>query len=208
MVTKRSEAGLAAGLTAVAALLGACGGGTKNVVGGTCAEVQPCGGSLPGTWTIQAICETPTSFTGGLECSAAMIDGSMRVTSGTIAFNDDMTYSLSSQEYGTLKFQIPLPCSQSVDCNSYAALIQPRPPKAMTACATVNGICDCTLTFNVPLDRNDDGTYSTSGDALTLTSSSGRPVFADRYCVQENELDLLLTYPGTTMIGMRIVATK
>jgi hypothetical protein len=119
-----------------------------------------------------------------------------------------MTYTLTSSESGALKFQIPLPCSQSIDCDSYAAIIQPDPPNGMTTCGTVNGICDCTLVFNVPLARNDEGSYSTSGDALTLTSSDGRPIFADRYCVQENELHLLLTYPGSTMIGMRMVATK
>ena len=189
--------------------MGACGGGgSKTVVGGICAEVQPCGGALVGSWTIQGICETPALFTGGADCTAATVDGSMRSTSGSIVFNDDLTYRESSSEGGSLGFTVPLPCAPVPDCDALAGLVGPFPPDGMTTCATANGVCDCTLVFNVPLTHDDSGTYTTSGDALTLTSSTGAASFADRYCVQDDTLHLMFTYPNTTMFGLRIMATR
>jgi hypothetical protein len=199
---------LAVATITLATLLSTCGGGSKTIVGGMCADVSPCGGSLVGTWTIQGICETSAVFTGGADCTAATVDGSMRSTSGSIVFNDDQTYTVSSSEGGSLKFRVPLPCAPAPDCNSLAGMIGPSPPAGMTTCATADGNCDCTLTFNVPLTHDDSGTYTTSGDALTLTSSTSAAPFADRYCVQDNTIHLMFTYPGTTMFGLRIAATR
>jgi hypothetical protein len=202
--TRTAAAASAIALT----LLAACGGGTQTTVGATCAEVSPCGGSLVGIWTIQGICEGSAVFTGGADCTAATVDGSMRSVSGTVTFNDDLTYSVSSSEGGSLKFRVPLPCSPTADCNTLAGEISPAPPAGMTTCETLDGNCDCSLVFNHPLTHDDNGTYTTSGDALMLTSSNNATSFADRYCVQDNALHLMFTYPGTTMFGLRIAATR
>lgn len=199
---------VAAATLTILTLLAACGGGTKATTGAACDEVAPCGGSVVGDWTIQAICETSAVFTGGADCAAATVDGSMRSVSGSLAFNDDATYTVSSSESGSLKFRVPLPCAPAATCDELASLIGPFPPKGMTTCATADGNCDCTLTFNEPLALDDNGTYVTLGDALSLTSSTNAAPFADRYCVQDNTLNLMFTYPGTTMFGLRIAATR
>jgi hypothetical protein len=193
---------------ALVLLFPACGGGSKTTTGATCDDVAPCGGALVGDWTIQAICETSAVFTGGADCAAATVDGSMRSVSGSLVFNDDATYTVSSSESGSLKFLVPLPCAPAATCDELASLVGPFPPRGMTTCATTDGNCDCTLTFNEPLTLNDNGSYVTVGDALSLTSANNAAPFADRYCVQDKTLNLMFTYPGTTMFGLRISATR
>ena len=89
----------------MAALLAGCGGSSDGGGGGSCGKVSPCGGSLVGTWTITASCESVSNFTVGAECPGATIDESQITTSGTLVFNADMTFTSEPDDRGNAPFQ-------------------------------------------------------------------------------------------------------
>ena len=110
MIVSNAKVGIA-GLISAAALLAGCGGSSSGGGGETCGKVSPCGGSLVGTWTVAALCESVSNFTGGTECPGATLDESQIVSSGTLVFNADMTFTTTVSTGGTRRFNLALACA-------------------------------------------------------------------------------------------------
>ena len=210
MRTKSSRAWISGAIIGAVMLLAACGNGNDNGSGGgTCGKVQPCGGSIVGNWTIRSSCESVVSFTGGVDCPGAVVDDSMKVTTGAVIYSADASYTINTSRSGTIKFQVPLACTSFVTCDDYAATITPLPPTATTTCATLAAdVCDCELVYSGTLSAADFGSYTTDGDTLTLTSVIGGSQIVEKYCVQGNELHLLLMDVLSGPITAGIVATR
>jgi len=173
------------GVVAAVVLLAAC---SDNSGGsGSCGNVQPCGGSLVGAWTLQSSCESIANFVSAVDCPGASLDQSMVVTSGALVFNADLTYTANTSVSGTRKIRAPLECISAASCDEYAMLLVPGPPIATTTCTTAGNTCDCTMVYSTPEVGGNDGTYSTSGTTITAAPTGGIPSDAP-YCVQGNTL--------------------
>ena len=126
--------------------------------GGTCGKVSPCGGSLVGTWTIAASCESISNFTGGAECPGATLDESQIVTSGTMVFSADMTFTASATIGERAVSTWPCACAAGAgSCDEYVSLIVPAPPDATTTCATAGSACNCTMVYAAPMTSIQSG---------------------------------------------------
>ena len=172
------------GVFAAIVLLAAC---SESGGSGSCGKVQPCGGSLVGTWTLQSSCESIANFVGDADCPGASLDQSMVVTSGSFVFNADLTYTVNTSVSGTRKVRAPLECIGAASCDEYATLFVPGPPIATTTCTTAGNTCDCTMVYSTPEVGGNDGTYNTSGTIITAAPTGGIPSDAP-YCVQGNTL--------------------
>jgi len=187
-------------------VLPACGGDGAGG-GGSCGAVQPCGGSLIGTWTVNDSCQSVTDFTFDMACPEASIDQSAIITSGSLTFNADMTVTVNLSQSGTLRVTAPLSClTQVTTCDEYASVFSPGPPDATTTCTTVAGnACDCTLVYATPQTTSGSGTYTTTGSTLSWTLSGDSD---GSYCVQGNTLHLMALNPVTGEIARDLIATK
>jgi hypothetical protein len=188
------------GLVAAVVLLAAC--SESSGESGSCGNVQPCGGSLVGAWTLQSSCETIANFVSAGDCPGASLDQSMVTTSGSLVFNADLTYTVNTSVSGTRKVRAPLECISAASCDEYAMLFVPGPPIATTTCTTVGNTCDCTTVYSTPEVGGNDGTYSTSGTTVTAAPAGGIPSDAP-FCVQGNTL-YINEVDGTT----GLVATR
>jgi hypothetical protein len=205
MEIRRWTFGVVTGLVFTSLLLPAC-GGNGGGSGGSCGAVQPCGGAVVGTWTVQSMCQRVEEFTYGEKCPGASLDQSGKTTTGTFTYASDMTFMSTLSQSGALKFKVPLSCAQTATCDEYATLIAPGPPQASTTCATVAGdICDCTLTY-IPLTSDVTGTYSTAGNLVTVMAGG---IAQERgYCVQDNTFHLINLNSDTGEIRGDIVSTR
>jgi hypothetical protein len=203
----KTGVGLSLGLViaAAAAVVPAC-GSSGDASAASCGAVQPCGGSLIGTWTVQAACQPVEDFTFDMECPGATLDQSAHITSGSLTFNADMTVMTSFSLSGRLRVTAPLSCLALATCDEYASFFSPGPPDATTTCTTVGGnTCDCTLVRSMPQSGSGSGTYTTAGYTLNWTLP-GAP--SSSYCVQGNTLHLMDVDPTTGEITRDMIATK
>jgi len=213
MGKRRASVGATGALVGVVALLSACGGGNGGASrsdggGDGCLQVSACGGSLIGTWTVQSSCEALILITAGFECPGTTLDESMLVTSGTLTYNADLTYTSNVTWSGTLRWKLDVACIGFPDCETYVTAKNTGQGPG-TSCTTVSGtFCDCAYVYSVPDVVSDSGTYTTSGNMLTSTSSK-TPLnpYSRPYCVQGNELHLL-TEAGLPAPTADLVATK
>ena len=208
MIVRNWKVGIARLISVTAALVAGCGGSSGGGAGGTCGKVSPCGGSLVGTWTIAASCESISNFTGGAECPGATLDESQIVTSGTMVFSADMTFMASATSAGTRRFNLALSCAAgAASCDEYVSLIVPAPPEATTTCATAGSACNCTMVYAAPMSSIQMGMYSTAGNVLTLIRPGADPIDLG-YCVEGSTLHMIETVPMTGAVINDFVATK
>jgi hypothetical protein len=194
-------------MLALITVLAGC-GSSEGGAAASCKTVRPCGGSVVGTWTFRASCQSVTDFTQGVACPGATLDESKKMTSGAIVFNADMTYAASATQSGRMDFNIPLSCTQDATCQDFEGSINPMPPEARAVCITSNEVCECELTWLQPTSSTASGTYTTDGNILDMMSGTGGPSFSGGYCVRGNELHLLSTDMTTGVVTGDLVATK
>ncbi len=207
----------------------AAGCGSSNNSSGppaSCGKVAACGGDIVGTWTVQGACTIGSlaTQTFGGSCPGAT-SSSAGTASGTITFNADMTYTAKITESGSETLEIPSSCTMGASCSELQAAFQQTAAADGDAglsltgtCTTVSSGCSCTI--SVPSTTDDEsGTYSVSGDSLTLNTSQGTSsanIGSGTYCVQGNTLHLISvsssagigTPDASTMPTADIVATK
>jgi len=171
-----------------------CGGGA----GGSCLKVQPCGGDIVGNWSVVTECVDPAAAkvdpTFMSFCPTATVDAGNARLSGTYSFKADLTYSNVLTDSGDLIFNLPVSCLNGMDCATFSAGLQaqmaqnPDPSIASVSCMGTS-TCACKFVFSgnpVP----ETGTYVTSGNTVTETSSSGMMTARD-YCVQGSTMHIM-----------------
>lgn len=164
---------LAAAL-ATAAFATACGGDDD---GGSfdCASFAACGGDVVGEWDVVQLCvsDDPQTIE---DCPDAVIDVVQDIT-GSVSMNDDMTYTMTLTSSGTIDATVPTSClPDGFACEDIPDI----------DCTTEGANCECVDTFNET--NTDGGTWSTSGNTLTLTSDAG--ISEIDYCVDGNQLTI------------------
>jgi hypothetical protein len=185
---KSGELALAVGLVLS---LSACDGGSANPgasVGGSCPALTPCGGNIVGTWRLKSVCIKRAPTDAAIACSMQSTGSSMGAGyKATYTFNANGTFTGSFSGSTTQTLNYPgVACSRSdASAGQYCADIQQSIQSAYAAAAdagTVSPItsfsltctalgsevckCDESLTYD---PYTIDGTYTTSGDILTVT---------------------------------------
>lgn len=188
----------AAGASGVGGHVGAGGmpGGTGGAMTTQCGGTA-CGGNLLGTWAFFKSCPAPTTF----DCAGEVLDASGVHRAGTLAFESNGTYATTETDTGTFIFDVPSTCLSGGSCASLQAVYQgagyvgpPNPTFSSATCTTTTTGCHCLLgALGIPMTIT--GTYVTSGNSVTSTSSTG-VVDADTYCVTGTILRLI--YPTST----------
>jgi hypothetical protein len=168
-----------------------------------------------GTWTITNACLTqPMSDAGsapdaagsvpdaGGACPGMVLKVTGTSTSGTVTFNANMTYSTTLMITAMATDAVPASCltvgATMITCSQLQAYLNTQgdggsPPTTCTP--ATSGGCDCSITRIT--NETSMGTYSTSGDSVTLTpTSAGSSPSTDNYCVQGNKLYAYSTGSG------------
>jgi hypothetical protein len=191
----------------------------------TCGNVQPCGGDVVGDWTFVDACESAANVAAFRATFATMAaeswcPGQTLVdrkpsASGSLLFDAAGTYSLALTFGGYLDINLPAVCLAGVSCEDTTAGLQaqidagayPMPNVSSISCSGTSS-CLCRATIDSP--RSDSGTYSVSGNVLTLTATSG--IVTDKsHCVRAGTLHILDTSMGSagqTTIDSDLVAMK
>ena len=200
----------------IAASVGSCGGSG----GGSCGKVQPCGGSVVGTWKAGPACVVDASLLGidpSQICSTATIEFTTINATGSVTFGADMTYHAEGTDTIAFKITVPGLCFATGKNlrrrrREPQAQMQQDPAVTSASCATAGAACVCNEM--AVMDSTASGTYSTSGTTLT-TTPAGKAASSDQYCVQGNELHDLtvnMTMPmgsmGMVKIAGDFVLTK
>jgi len=172
-----------------------CGGDDSsepNGSGPSCDLVAACGGDLAGDWRITGFCPDTSKVPQQILdiCETATLDYDEPNVSGTVSFKADKTFTQSASAQGTGYLVLNAACLKQDDvtltCKDVQDLINANSGASPLTCSASGGGCRCALTVNQP--ANSTGTYTTSGNNLTLTSA-GDNVSAT-YCVKGNKLYL------------------
>ena len=176
----------------------------------------PCGGDLVGTWTAAACSLTlagVATLSGlgfSLECMSAPVLGSLSVT-GTVTFNDDMTYSDNTITTGTSTLELAPVCLEisgtQTTCDVLANPLQSLGYDSITCVSNaVTGGCTCSNTIRrdgglafVADNASSSGVYTTAGNYVTLTSLGDDTEYS--YCVSRDAQVLTLSLQTVARIG-------
>src|SRR5262252_699684 len=142
-------------LAGVAAVASGCGSGAKSTPA-NCDQVQPCGGDVVGTWKVAGACANAAQEMIELQstatCAGEVLDGAALNVSGSVTFNADLSYTISSwQKSAVLAETAPLSCLPASSCASVSA---GAGATAQFTCVDASGgKCNCTLISGHVLGR-------------------------------------------------------
>jgi hypothetical protein len=179
------KTGGTAGSSGAAGTAGSSGAAGTN---GTCGKVQPCGGSLVGSWTVASTCFLQADITPSDlidVCPIAKLEALSATANGTATFTAT-TYVNTGTITVQSRLTMPLSCfGAGKDCAGLQAVYVDQGFFQSPTCAVQGTSCICAL--NAVQDAAGSGTYTTSGTTLTSTDADGT-TSADPYCVVGNEL--------------------
>jgi hypothetical protein len=172
-----------------------------------CAQVEPCGGDVVGSWSFAGACvnNAAASVTLAAICPGASISVSSLAVSGSITFNSDLSYSGPSVSVSeTATESVPLSCTGQASCAALGTS-----SNGMTATCSGTTVCTCRVSSSASGTAagalGSSGTYSISDTTLALQSSSSTSTMGS-YCVQGTELHLV-SVDATMNMGPMGMAT-
>jgi hypothetical protein len=172
---------------AMALPLVACGDDTTTTGGGnsgaSCSgfTFSACGGNPVGTWKMDLAC-VPALLTG---VACADTTSTSPITNVTATLNANGTYSISGTITGTGSMTLSKACLDSF-ATGYAQFFCTSMTDSDMTCSYANDKCTCAVIANETL--NETGTYTTSGNDLMTTPTSGGVASTMSYCVQGSTL--------------------
>jgi hypothetical protein len=164
-------------------------GGSPPSANVACGTVQPCGGSVEGTWKVAKTCIVNGGVVGDAfdGCPTSTFTVTKISATGTVTFAPDGTYQESGTLALDLKLTIPDSCVAGGCAFLESGLRQSSDPSIMStvSCATSGGTCVCQLSETRGAET---GTYDASGTTLTTSANGGGTTSMDPYCVSGDEL--------------------
>jgi hypothetical protein len=188
----------------------------------TCGNVQPCGGDVVGNWMFVEQCQSAASIAAskanfstmaaGTWCPGQTLVGIEPQASGSLILDGAGAYALDLVFGGHIDINFPASCIAGASCDDattgFQAQIEegtfPIPSATSIACSGASS-CVCHTTVN--RIRSEAGTYSMSGNVLSLAATSGA-VTNKSICVAGSQLHILDTATGQTTIDSDLVAMK
>lgn len=205
-------------LVAGASVVG-CGNGSG--IGGSCGQVEPCGGEVVGAWKLASGCVLDSSAIGvdlSSICSTATFVVKNVGGTGQVTYDADQTYVST----GTLLIDgvltLPTTCfAAGKTCAGlgaiYAQMMQTNSGIRAATCSTSGSACVCQLSLGG--DVSESGTYSTNLTTLSTTPTGQTTASNDQYCVQGNvlhDINVDMTMPlgpmGMAKITGDLIFTK
>jgi hypothetical protein len=190
-------------------------GGAGGTGSGSCGNVEPCGGSLVGTWNVTSECINSMVLAPETQaiCATATLTDVSITPSGSLTFGADMTYTLSGSTTVVLKWNVPASCLAGETCDYFASMFQDQLPAGATFTCTGSTSCICTEAALAPND--DHGTYGTTGSNVVVTSAVSSQTTTTGYCVQGSTLHIVTVDAtmnggpmGAATINKDVVAAK
>jgi hypothetical protein len=167
----------------------------------SCTPIAACGGTLTGDWKISSFCpDTKVPQAAKDICETATVDYGMPKVSGTISFKDDKSFTIDASANGTGALVLDKSCLQQGSTTLTCAQIQQAIESntgTMTTCTASDGGCRCS--GSVMGNNTETGTFTSSGNSVTLKTSGGS--LDSNYCQQGGNLYLTLNLSGTTDAG-------
>jgi len=182
---------------------------------GSCGNVEPCGGSVVGTWNVTSECINSMVLAPETQaiCATATLTDVSITPSGSLTFGADMTYTVSGNTTVVLKWNVPASCLTGETCDYFASMFQDQLPTGATFTCTGSTSCICTEAALAPND--DHGTYGTTGSNVVVTSAVTSQTTTTGYCVQGSTLHIVTVDAtmnggpmGAATINKDVVATK
>ena len=186
----------------------ACGSGAKttNI---SCDSFTACGGNIVGTWRVVSVCG---SISSPAACPSEKITAHTIHTMTTYTFAGDGTFTATASGVATEELRYPLACLGAITdagipqaCTDYEraymaatqagdAGTQPVEVTGVSCAAAGSQTCACTLVVTYTVPQVISGSYTASGNQLTLAGSpadGGVPDDpASAYCVSGNTLTI------------------
>jgi hypothetical protein len=170
------------------------GSGSDNGSIGSCGKVEPCGGSVVGSWNASATCLDQTtvnmSFQSGLmgACPTATATATTGTAIGTMMLNADLTYSTALVAPFEISIALPADCTGGMTCAEFAVGVTQALNDGTVVTCTGSGSCSCTMSTDATLSSS--GTYTASGTVLAFSGANGY-ANSGTYCVQGDTLHLV-----------------
>jgi len=184
-----------------------CGGGSGNA---TCESFSACGGSVVGTWNLVKVCMS-TADAGVMQADASTSSCSMATStstmsySGTLTFGADGTFATDMRMTGSAEFTYSAGClTGSVSCAQLSSYTNADAGISVSCSTGSGGSCTCNEIFSGATASGNPGTYTTSGNTINITSSTGNDV--SEYCVRGNTL--MLHTLSSTGESATLIATR
>jgi hypothetical protein len=168
-----------------------CGGSST---GGSCGQVESCGGDVIGSWSIVQSCGVNDAFVVAEQdffagfCdpsnAGAIFDPGTTTWVGSWSFSSAMSFTRSLLITEHQSFV----CQDGETCSALENQIQAAEatsPIQAGSCTAVGGGCRCTIVWSALTEQ--EGTYATAGTKLLLTVP-GSSATDFSYCVQANAM--------------------
>lgn len=147
-----SQGGTGASLAGGAAAAPSVAGSTGE--GAICADVEPCGGKLEGSWKVAGSCLEVTGVADlaslGLGCSTVPVQGTLFVT-GNFSVDAQGAVVDRTITAGNVRFSLPHPClavsGTIVECSRVAPVFQALGYE-LAECSLIGDVCECTASVN------------------------------------------------------------
>ena len=184
--------------------------------GAACANVNPCGGDVVGTWTVASSCLKATGALDpsayGLSCSTAPVTGGVIQVTGTFTAKSDGTYSDNTITSGSEQFTLAKSClvisSTPIDCSQAAHGVQNAGFTAVSCNTAADSGCTCSGTIQqtggiglLSTDLSSTGTYETSNNVVTLTGTTSSTDLKYSSCVSGNSMAWTPQSTNPTLAG-------
>jgi len=186
----------------------ACGSGTKN----SCDPFTACGGNIVGTWRVVSVCGSVSSPA----CpSSERITAHTTYNQMTYTFAGDGTFTATLSGDATEALRYPLACLGTVTdagipqaCTDIERVFvtstqtgdagtQPVELASASCAASGNQTCACAVVVRFTVPQSTSGTYTTSGNQLSLAAPAVDGGVGDagadpaaEYCVSGNTLTI------------------
>ncbi|MDX2316383.1 MAG: hypothetical protein QNL90_20180 [Gammaproteobacteria bacterium] len=157
---------------------------TNNIVPDQCqtsfGEVSACGGAAAGSWSVVDGCARLDTAGFRNACRSAQVGQLEHTSSGTLNLQSDGTFTKNGSNEVSVDMVVLPDCVMVLgQCSQVEVFIEDQQPWLESACNPRAGGCDCAV--NNSIADNTSGTWTASGNALTLTSGGSSESYF--YCV-------------------------
>lgn len=151
-----------------------------------------CGGDVTGTWSYHSGCVDPKNINGYSTLLSSCAGATLKTASfvlGTganvLVLKADKSFSRALKGSVSGGFILPKACMAAVgSCQTLTSLIKSILGMSTVQCKSASGGCDCDFTITV--DKQEQGSYSTSGSSATLVTAGKSYVY--NYCSKNGAL--------------------
>jgi hypothetical protein len=197
------------GFVSMVGLLAALAAAGCGSSGGTCSNAAACGGDIVGSWTITSSCVSESGSMFDSQCPSATVSSSGLTITGSVTYNADGTYSLTSTTAGSLDVTLPPSCLTSngvtVTCAQLNQEVQSNPTPGLTINCTGSSSCSCVETI-VSQTSSETGTYTTTAAGLLTDTPTGGTAGQTDYCVKGTTMTQS-PHAGSAMMGQNVSGT-